>query len=125
MPAYLTQGLTDVRDAIKALITYVGVTDDGVAFDAAHTRLNPTQGATSNYIGAATKADVDAQTADYSFVVTSANFGGKFIRAIGVLKGAAPTAALSRSVRTNALGIEAANDTLTIAVRIRDQDATP
>lgn len=125
MPAYLQQGLTAIRNSIKSLITHVGVTDDGAAFNAEHTTLNPTGAPTTNFIGAATKTDVDFQTADYSFVVTSANFGGKFIRAIGVLSGSAATAALSRAVRTLALGVEAANDTLTIAVRIKDQDATP
>jgi len=125
VPAYLQQGLTAIRNSIKALVTHVGVTDDGVAFSDVHTTLNPTGGSTSNYIGAATKTDVDYQTADYSFVVTSANFGNKFIRAIGVLSGSAATNALSRAVRTNAIGVEAANDTLTIAVRIKDQDATP
>ncbi len=125
MPAFLKTGLTDVRDAIKALITHVGVTDDGAAFDDDHTRLNPTEGATSNYIAAATKTDVDFRTVDYQFVVTSANFGGKFVRAIGILKGAAATDAISRSVRTLALGIEPQNETLTIAVRVQDQDATP
>lgn len=123
MSAFLRQGLTTIRDAIKGVITHIGVTDDPAEFDALDTALNPDDG--DVYIASATKTNVDFQTADYTFVVTSANFGDKDITAIGLLTGSDPSNAVSRSVRTRTLGIEAANEQMTITVRLQSQDATP
>lgn len=122
MPAMLTQGLTAARDALKTLVTHVGISTDNTAFSAAQTRLDPSAAGT-NQIEASTEADVDAVTFDASINVTGAEVTGSFFT-VGILDGSAATDALSRSVRTNAIGIDA-DDVYDIAVRVSVADNTP
>lgn len=122
MAAFLEQGITDIRDAVAGVISHVGVAEDNTAFNAAQTTLNP--GGGDVYIAAASKSNVDFDTKDYSIAVTSNEFGGKFINTIGVLKGAAATDALSRAVRSFGIGVEPANDTYNLSVRLTHEDNT-
>lgn len=120
MPAaLLTQGRTAIRDALKTLVSHVGIATDSTAFAAGQTTLNPS-GAGTNIIKPSTEVDVDASTFDASISVSSADGTGLF-RTVGVLNGAAAANALSRSVRTNGIGIDA-GDSYTIAVRAAVQD---
>ena len=74
-----------------------------------------------------TAADVNASTVDFTFTVTSADFGGNVINTIVIAEGPNPEDALSRSVRDPGLGIgvQTANDTYTISVRQSNSDQTP
>jgi len=131
MPAFLTQGLTNIRDAIRGTagnyITHVGVSDDTVAFSAAQTALNPTAGATANLIKTMTATVVDTVTIDYTMSIDgTTEFTGKVINTIGALKGATRTDAMSRTVRGSGLGIGVqSGDTFTVGVRIIVTDTTP
>lgn len=142
MPAaLLDQGKTDVRNAIKTLVTHVVVSDDATAFSGAHTGINPAAGSTSTHVEAATDTDVDSTTFDSTITITGASeFTGKSIMAIGVAKGLAIRSAtgaggthtgggtvgtdtISRSVRGAGLGIGVqSGDTFTVGVRTAVQD---
>lgn len=122
MPAFLDQGLTDIRDAVAAVISHVGVAEDATAFNKTQTVLNP--GGGTIFVASASKSNFDAATKDYSIQVTSADFGGKFINTIGVMKGSAAGDALSRAVRTFGIGVEPANDTFNLSVRLGHEDNT-
>lgn len=119
-PALLTQGSTAIRDALKTLVSHVGISTDSTAFSAAQTTLSP--GGGTNIIKASTEADVNATTFDASATVTSADGTGSF-RTVGVLNGSAATAALSRSVRTNGIGIDS-GDSYVVTVRVAVTDAS-
>ena len=123
MAAFLQQGTTAIRDAVADVFTHVGVTDDDTAFNATQTALNPSGG--DVFIAAATKTDVDFATKDYAIQVTSADFGGRFINAIGIMTGNTASDAASRAVRELGIGVESANDTFNLAVRLEHQDITP
>ena len=117
--ALLTQGSTAIRDALKTLVSHVGIATDTTAFSAAQTAMNPAGGGT-NIIKASTEADVNATTFDASATITSADGTGSF-RTVSILNGSAVGNALSRSVRTNGIGIDA-GDSYTVTVRVAVQD---
>ena len=119
--ALLDQGKTAIRDSLKTLITHVGISTDSTAFSAAQTALNPS-GAGTNIIKASTETNVDGNTFDASCTITSADGTGSF-RTVGILNGAAASNALSRSVRTNGIGIDS-GDTYTVTVRVTVSDAS-
>lgn len=127
MPAMLQRWLTARRDAEKARVTNVAVSDDSTAWAVGQTTVNPAGGATVVVSKAATKTDVDANTFDATITVGSADaaLAGKSIRTISAADGGATTNALSRSVRSQGIGIEASGDTFTIGVRVTATDATP
>lgn len=141
MPAYLNQGLTDLRNAVKTLVTHLAVSDDTTAFSAAHTGINPGAAATSTHVEAVTEADVDSATVDFTITITGASeFTGKVINCLGVAKGLAIRSAtgsggthtgsgtvgtdcISRSLRSSGLGIGVqSGDTITVGVRVAAQD---
>lgn len=117
--AILDQGKTAIRDALKTLVTHVGISTDATAFSIAQTRLDPT-GSATNIIKTSTEVNVDIATFDASVTVTGADGTGVF-RTVGLLSGAASTNALTRSVRTNGIGIDV-GDTFTITVRATVED---
>lgn len=137
--AILNQGKTAIRDALKSLITHVAVSDDTAAFVATQTAINPTVGATSTHVEAATDTDVDGNTFDSTITLTGASeFTDKSIFTIGVTKGlgirsgagtgthtgagnTTGTDTLTRSVRTLGIGVQS-GDTFTIGVRVQVQD---
>lgn len=124
MPAMLQRWRTAIRDSEKSRVTHVGVSDDTAAYAIGQTTLNPTGGATTALVKAATKTDVDANTFDAVITVNgSTEFTGKVISTIGVCDGPAATNALSRSVRAAGLGIGVqAGDTFSIGVRVTNAD---
>lgn len=117
--AILDQGFTAIRDALKTLVTHVGISTNSTAFSAAQTELNP-GGTGTNIIKASSEANVDGATFDASATVTSADGTGSF-RTVGILDGAAATDVISRSVRTNGIGIDA-GDSYVVTVRVSVQD---
>lgn len=120
----LTQGLTAVRDSTKTLVTHVGVATDQTAFSASQTALDPANGGASNYlIKASTEANVDGVTFDATMSINGdSEFTNKTIWTVGVLNGSARTNALSRTVRTQGIGVQA-GDSFTIGVRVVVSDA--
>lgn len=126
MPAILDNGLTAVRDALKTKITHVGVATDQTAFSSSQTVLDPANGGASNYlIKASTEADVTSVSFDASMTINGdSEFTNKTIWTIGVLDGSARTDAMSRTVRTQGIGVQA-GDVFTVGVRITVSDETP
>lgn len=122
MPALLTQGLTAIRDALKTLVSHVGISTDSTAFNVAQTAMNP-GGAGTNIIKASSEANVDALTFDASATITGGDGTGSFFT-VSILDGAAVGDALSRHVRTNAIGIDI-DDSYNVAVRVAAADNTP
>lgn len=121
MPAIVNQGLTAIRNSLKTLITHVGISTDSTAFSATQTALNPS-GAGTNLIKAATDVDVDFRTFDSSISVDgTTEFTGLNINTIGALNGSAASNVLSRSLRTNPIGVQS-GDVFTIGVRVQAQD---
>jgi hypothetical protein len=127
VPALLNRYRTALRDSEKTRVTHVAVSDDSVAFSGTQTQVNPTGGATVVVIKAATKTDVDFATFDATISVGSADatLAGKSIRTISACDGSATTNALSRSVRSQGIGIETSGDSFVIGVRLANSDATP
>ena len=121
--AILNQGETVIRDAVKTVLTNVGVATDQTAFSAAQTALDPANaGAGFLLIKAATQANVDFQTVDYTMTINgTSEFTGLQIWTIGLLNGAARTNAVSRTVRTVSIGVQT-GDSFTIGVRAQHQD---
>lgn len=120
--AILNQGKTAIRDALKTLVTHVGVTTDATAFSATQTTLNP--GGGTNLIKAAAKTDTGANNDQFDATITitgATEFTGLTINTIGILSGAAATNALSRSVRSAGIGVQS-GDVFTIGVRVLVQD---
>lgn len=127
MPAILTQGITDIREAVRTLVTHVGVATDATTFAAAQTAIDPANAGSTNYlIKPATKTVIDFQTMDYTMTIDgNTEFTNKSIMTISILKGALRTNAITRSVRGAGLGIGVqAGDLLTVGVRDRTQDDT-
>lgn len=126
MPAILNQGETVVRDAVKGVVSHVGVATDATAFSAAQTVLDPAGGGAANrLIKAAAKVDVDFQTEDYTMTIDgTTEMTNKTIFTVGVLNGPATANALTRSVRTQGIGVQA-GDAFTIGVRLKHEDNTP
>lgn len=124
MPAIHSQGINKILVRLRGLLTHVGVSTDSTAYAIGQTRIDPTA-AGVNLIAAATQVNVNNSTDDYTINVTSANFGGNTIRTIGAMDGPAATNNISRSVRTNGIGVEAAGDNFNIGVRavVTDQSA--
>lgn len=124
MPAAIvTQGKTSIRDALKTLITHVGVSEDSTAFSAAHTTIDPAGDvAASRLIKASTEVDVDASTFDATMTITgSTEFTGKTIRTVSILGGATRADILTRTVRSGPIGVQA-GDVFTIGVRVAVED---
>lgn len=122
MAAYHQKGRTAIRDFLEGLFTHVGLAEDTTAFNDSQTVLNP--GGGTSYIAAATASNVDADTNDYAITVTSAQYGDVDVATVGLNNGSAVDDTISRQVRSRTIGIEAANDQLTIAVRVQTQDAS-
>lgn len=119
--AILNQGKTAIRDALKNLISHVGISTDSTAFGATQTALNPS-GAGTNLIKASAEVDVDANTFDAQISINGdTEFTGQDINTIGVLNGSAASNALTRTVRTNPIGVQA-GDVFTVGVRVQVQD---
>lgn len=123
MAAIHQQGRTDIKEFLRSLITHVGVSTDQTAFSDGDTDLSP--GGGTDLILAATQTTVDANTDDYTINVTSGNYGGNTIYTIGAQKGATSAENLSRSVRTNGIGVEASGDDFTVGVRFSASDQSP
>ena len=119
--AILTQGITAIRDSLKTLVSHVGISTDSTAFSAAQTAINPS-GSGTNIIKASSEANVDAATFDASCTITSADGTGSF-RTVSILDGATAADAISRSVRTNGIGIDA-GDSYTVTVRVAVTDVS-
>ncbi len=126
MAAILNQGLTALRDATKVKVTHVGVATDASVFAAAQTVLDPAGGGAANrLIKAKAQADVDFQTADFTMTIDgTTEMTNKTIFTIGVLQGAATADAMTRSVRTQGIGVQA-GDAFTLGVRMKSEDNTP
>lgn len=122
MPAaILNQGRAAIRDSLKTLVTHVGVSTDNTAFAATQTQLNPS-GAGTNLIKASTETNVDNNTFDATITIDgNTEFTGLVINTIGLLNGAAATNALTRSVRSAGIGVQA-GDNFTIGVRVAVAD---
>lgn len=141
MPAaILNQGQTIIRNAIKAVVTHVVISEDTTAFSAAHTGINPAANM-SVLVKAATEADVDFQTEDYTISINGdTEFTNEVINCIGIADGTAVlqsalgtgtgygsptigTDTISRSMRGTGLGwgIQA-GDVVTVGVRAKQED---
>lgn len=121
MPAFLNQGLTDVRDALKSKVTHVGVSTDQTTFAAGQSDLSPDAGAT-DLIKSATETNVDFQTVDFTISIDGdSEFTNQTIWTIGILKGATSGDAMSRSVRSQGIGVQA-GDSFTVGVRAKAED---
>lgn len=118
-----TKGLITVRDLLKTgFCSFIGLSDDAVAFAANQVRLNPTQGATVNLIKAATIANVNDTTFDATISVNGATeLTGKNIYTIGPCTSAAATDAQGRVVRGLPIGVQA-GDVYTIGLRVTAAD---
>jgi hypothetical protein len=121
MAAIHDQGLNSILVHLRTLFTHVGVSTDNTAFSTSQTRLDPGAAGT-NLISAASNSNVDNDTDDYTINVTSANFGGNNIYTIGLQDGATATDNVSRSVRTNPIGVESSGDDFTVGVRVSVSD---
>lgn len=126
MAAILDQGKTAIRDSLKTLISHIGVATDTTAFSGAQTALDPANGGAGNYlIKASTEADVDANTFDATISINGdTEMTGKAIATIGAMNGSARTNALTRTVRSQTIGVQA-GDSYTIGVRVQVQDNSP
>lgn len=122
MPAaFLDQGKTSIRDTMKTLVTHVGLAADSTAFAANQTALNPSAAGTV-LIKPATKTDVNGSTFDATVGIDgNTEFTDQYINTIGAMSGSARTNALSRSVRTVGIGVQA-GDTYTLGLRLAVED---
>lgn len=124
MPAILTQGKTAIRDQLAALITHVGLSTDTTAFAAGQTTLSPAGGSPTVLIKTPTETVVDAATIDYSIAVNGdSEFTGATIFTIGLMQGASPSQVLSRSVRSQGIGVQA-GDSFDVGIRLTVEDNT-
>lgn len=121
--AILTQGLTVIRNSLKTTLSHIGVATDATAFVVSQTALDPANaGAADLLIKVVTNTDVDSQTYDATMTINgTTEMTGKNIFTIGMLNGALRTNAVSRSVRTNSIGVQT-GDSFTIGIRIKTQD---
>lgn len=121
MAAILNQGKTAIRDQLKTLITYVGVSTDDTAFSATQTAIDPSAAGT-NLIKSSSETNVDDYTFDAQITIDGdSEFTDNSINTISILDGSTRTDALTRSVRTQAIGVQA-GDSFTIGVRVQVQD---
>lgn len=127
--AMFTRWRTAIRDSEKTRVTHVAVSDDSAAFAAGQTSANPTGGATTALVKAATKTDVDASTFDATINLGSGDttMHGKKIYTVAPCDGAASSNALGRVVRGTApdvgIGFQL-GDTYTIGVRVANSDVS-
>jgi hypothetical protein len=121
MAAITDPGLNKALVHMRTLLTNVGVSTDQTAFSSSDTDLSPNAGST-DLISAATVTNVTNNIDDYTISVTSANFGGNTIFTIGAMDGSASSDNVSRSVRTNGIGIETSGDAFTIGFRLTVSD---
>lgn len=123
MPVLLDQGKTAIRDSLKTLVTHIGLASDSTAFAANQTRLNPSSAGTV-LIKASTETNVDAATFDAAISIDgTTEFTNATIFTIGLMNGSAATNALSRTVRTQGIGVQA-GDVFDVGVRVVVQDNT-
>lgn len=126
MAAIHQLGRTAIRDALKTLVTHVGVATDNTAFADNQTVLDPANGGASNLlIKAATKTNVDGDIFDATIDIdnrdAAADFENKTIFTIGAQNGSARTNNLSRTVRSQGIGLQD-GDFATIGVQLRITD---
>jgi hypothetical protein len=124
MAAIHNEGLNKALIHMRTLLTNVGVSTDQTPFGVGDTDLSPNAGAT-DLIASANVTNVSNAVDDYTISVTSANFGGNTIFTIGAMDGATSTDSVSRSVRTNGIGVESAGDNFTIGFRLTVSDQSP
>lgn len=121
--AFLTQGLTGIRDGLKTTYPNVGLASDNTAFAATQTRLNPSTAGTV-LSKAATFTDLTATSYRATITINgNTEFTNATIFTVGILKSADPTTAGSRSVRTAGIGVQA-GDSFTIGVEIAVSDVS-
>lgn len=125
MPAIHQAGRTAIRDAYSALVSHVGVATDQTAFADNQTELDPANaGASERLIKAATIANVDGDTFDASITIDgTTEFTNQTIWTIGNMDGATRTDNLTRTVRTQGIGVQA-GDTFTVGTRNTVSDQT-
>lgn len=121
--AILTEGKTEIRNALKTLVTHIGLSTDTTAFNVAQTELDPANvGASNNLIKASAEADVDAFTFDATITVDgTTELTGKAVATISLMYGATRTSPISRTVRSQTIGIQA-GDSFTIGIRVTVED---
>jgi hypothetical protein len=124
MAAITNQGLNKALIHMRTLLTSVGVSTDQTAFSASDTDLSPNAGS-SDLIQTATVLNVSNAVDDYTMAVNSANFGNQTIFTIGAMDGTTSADNVSRSVRTNGIGVEAAGDSFIIGFRLTVSDQSP
>lgn len=125
MPAILTQGTVAIRDALKTLVSHVGVATDQTAFNVAQTAVDPANGGSTNVL---VKASTDADIGNGVFESTipingDTEMTGKNIYTISACDGATRTDALTRTVRSQPIGVQA-GDLFTIGVQWTITDET-
>jgi hypothetical protein len=124
MAAITNQGLNKSLIHMRTLLTSVGVSTDQTAFNVNDTDLSPNAGST-DLIQTATVLNVSNAVDDYTMAVNSANFGNQTIFTIGAMDGTTSADNVSRSVRTNGIGVEAAGDSFIIGFRLTVSDQSP
>lgn len=128
MGAILDQGKTAIRDALKTLVTHVGVAVDSTAFNGTQTVIDPAGDVSADrLIKASSEANVDASTFDATITIDgTTELTNKSIHTISLMNGSVRTAALTRTVRQAVgpdLGIGViAGDSHTVGVRCQTQD---
>lgn len=121
--AIYTVGKTAIRDLLKTGFSpSIGLSDDNAAWAANQSSVNPTGGATTALVKTATIADVDASTYDATISVNgNTELTGKNIYSISACTSNAASAAKSRTVRGNPIGVQA-GDLYTIGLRVAVAD---
>lgn len=123
MPAITQQGRTAIRDSVKTLVTHIGLSTDQTAFGDGQTDLSP--GGGTELIKASTESNVDGDTFDAQIDVDGdTEFTNSTIWTIGLMDGASASDMLSRTVRSQGIGVQA-GDSFTIGVRVVVSDETP
>ena len=120
-----TRGLITIRDLLKTgFASFIGLSDDSLAFNAAQTSVNPSGGATVTLIKAATIANVDSKTFTATVSVNgNAELTGKNIYTISPCTSAAAGDAQGRVVRSLPIGVQA-GDLYTVGLQIAAADNT-
>lgn len=121
--AIYTVGKTTIRDLLKTGFSpSIGVSDDSAAFAVGQTSVNPTGGVTTALVKTATIANVDSATYDATISINgSSEMTGKNIYSISACTSNVASAAQSRTVRTNPIGVQS-GDLFTIGLRIAVAD---
>lgn len=121
--AILTRGKNAIRESDKTLITHIGIATDQTAFAVGQTALDPANAGASNLlIKASTEATVDDDTFDATIAIDgTTEFTNKTIWTIGAMNGSTRTDPLTRTVRSQGIGVQA-GDSFTLGVRWSNQD---